>query len=87
MRGYQYTDVNGEVEFLTVFPGWYNGRVCHIHFQVFVSSAYSVVSQLGFNEAAKKMQFTLLIQHFIQMVQIQKQWQVMVFFQMGIHYK
>ena len=53
LRGYQYTDVNGEVEFLTVFPGWYNGRVCHIHFQVFVSSAYSVVSQLGFNEAAK----------------------------------
>lgn len=53
LRGYQYTDVNGEVEFLTVFPGWYNGRVCHIHFQVFVSSAYSVVSQLGFNEATK----------------------------------
>jgi protocatechuate 3,4-dioxygenase beta subunit len=53
LRGYQYTDVNGEVEFLTVFPGWYPGRVCHIHFQIFVSSAYSVVSQLGFNEAAK----------------------------------
>jgi protocatechuate 3,4-dioxygenase beta subunit len=53
LRGYQYTDVNGEVEFLTVFPGWYNGRVCHIHFQVFVSSAYSVVSQLGFNETTK----------------------------------
>jgi protocatechuate 3,4-dioxygenase beta subunit len=53
LRGYQYTDANGEVEFLTVFPGWYNGRICHIHFQVFVSSAYSAVSQLSFDVATK----------------------------------
>lgn len=48
LRGYQLTDVHGEVEFLTVFPGWYPGRICHIHFQVFVSSSYSAVSQLTF---------------------------------------
>lgn len=53
LRGYQYTDVNGEVEFLTAFPGWYNGRICHIHFQVYVSSAYSAVSQLSFDIATK----------------------------------
>jgi protocatechuate 3,4-dioxygenase beta subunit len=53
LRGYQYTDVNGEVEFMTVFPGWYNGRICHIHFQVYVSSAYSAVSQLSFDVATK----------------------------------
>ena len=53
LRGYQYTDANGEVEFLTVFPGWYPGRVCHFHFQVFVSSAYSVVSQFAFNDTPK----------------------------------
>ncbi|MEE2919519.1 MAG: hypothetical protein VYA72_04910 [Bacteroidota bacterium] len=44
-RGYQITDANGECEFVTIFPGWYNGRVTHVHFQVFVSSQYSVVSQ------------------------------------------
>ena len=49
LRGYQMTDSNGEVEFTTIFPGWYNGRICHIHFQVAVSSSYSAVSQLTFN--------------------------------------
>ena len=44
-RGYQITDDNGEVEFRLVFPGWYPGRVVHMHFQVFVSTQYSVVSQ------------------------------------------
>ena len=44
-RGYQITDENGECEFLTIVPGWYPGRVTHVHFQVHVSSAYSAVSQ------------------------------------------
>lgn len=54
LRGYQFTDVNGEVEFITIFPGWYPGRVCHIHFQVYVSSAYVAVSQLTFNQDQKQ---------------------------------
>ncbi|MEZ5173689.1 MAG: hypothetical protein R2850_09345 [Bacteroidia bacterium] len=49
LRGYQFTDVNGEVEFITIFPGWYQGRICHIHFQVYVSSQYSAISQLSFD--------------------------------------
>ena len=44
-RGYQFTDDNGECEFVTIVPGWYPGRVTHMHFQVYVSSAYSAVSQ------------------------------------------
>jgi protocatechuate 3,4-dioxygenase beta subunit len=34
LRGYQTTDANGTVEFLTVYPGWYQGRTVHIHFKV-----------------------------------------------------
>ncbi len=49
LRGYQMTDANGEVEFVTIFPGWYNGRVCHIHFQVYVSQNYAAISQLTFD--------------------------------------
>lgn len=49
LRGYQITDMNGDVEFTTIFPGWYPGRICHIHFQVFVNSAYSAVSQFTFD--------------------------------------
>ncbi len=53
LRGYQMTDANGEVNFVTIFPGWYTGRICHIHFQVYVSSVYAAISQLSFPIAAK----------------------------------
>ena len=53
LRGYQYADVNGEVNFINIFPGWYNGRICHIHFQVYVSSVYAAVSQLTYPIAEK----------------------------------
>ncbi|MBK7874059.1 MAG: protocatechuate dioxygenase [Saprospiraceae bacterium] len=53
LRGYQMTDANGEVNFITIFPGWYTGRICHIHFQVYVSSSYSAISQMTFDIATK----------------------------------
>ncbi|MBS1536708.1 MAG: T9SS type A sorting domain-containing protein [Bacteroidetes bacterium] len=53
LRGYQITDAFGEVEFITILPGWYNGRTCHIHFQVFVSSSYAAISQLTFDMQTK----------------------------------
>lgn len=53
LRGYQITNANGEVEFITIFPGWYPGRTCHIHFQVYVSSSYAAISQLAFIDSAK----------------------------------
>jgi hypothetical protein len=53
LRGYQITDANGEVNFTTIFPGWYNGRICHIHFQAYVSSVYAAISQLTYPIAEK----------------------------------
>lgn len=53
LRGYQMTDASGIVEFVTIFPGWYTGRICHIHFQVYVSSVYAAISQLTFPLAEK----------------------------------
>ncbi len=53
LRGYQMTDANGECEFITIFPGWYTGRICHIHFQCYVSSIYAAISQLTFPLATK----------------------------------
>lgn len=53
LRGFQMTDANGEVEFTTIFPGWYSGRICHIHFQVYVSSMYKAISQMTFPIAEK----------------------------------
>ncbi|MBK7223946.1 MAG: hypothetical protein WAS56_02705 [Saprospiraceae bacterium] len=53
LRGYQITDANGEVNFVTVFPGWYGGRIAHIHFKVSVSTSYAAVSQLTWDIAKK----------------------------------
>ncbi len=58
LRGIQMTDANGEVQFLTKFPGWYSGRVSHIHFQVFLSSVLQVTSQLTFPIAEKNQIYT-----------------------------
>jgi protocatechuate 3,4-dioxygenase beta subunit len=33
-RGIQLTDAAGAAEFRTIFPGWYTGRVVHIHAKV-----------------------------------------------------
>lgn len=58
LRGYQFTDANGISEFTTIFPGWYTGRICHIHFQVYVSSSYAAISQLSFDIAKKQAIYT-----------------------------
>lgn len=58
LRGYQMTDANGIVNFQTIFPGWYVGRICHIHFQVYVSSVYAAVSQLSFDIPTKNAIYT-----------------------------
>ncbi len=34
LRGYQLTDANGQVQFTTIYPGWYSGRTIHIHVRV-----------------------------------------------------
>ncbi|MGK6323422.1 intradiol ring-cleavage dioxygenase [Sphingomonas sp. DT-51] len=39
LRGVQVTDANGQVTFITIFPGCYDGRWPHIHFEVFSSLA------------------------------------------------
>ena len=34
LRGYQVTDDKGQVQFTTIYPGWYQGRTVHIHARV-----------------------------------------------------
>jgi len=38
LRGVQISDANGQVKFVTIFPGCYAGRYPHIHFEIFTSS-------------------------------------------------
>lgn len=37
LRGVQVTDANGQVTFTTIYPGCYDGRWPHMHFEVFSS--------------------------------------------------
>lgn len=59
LRGVQEADANGQVTFKTIYPGAYNGRWPHIHFEVFesMSNATSAgqvlaVSQIALTDAA-----------------------------------
>ncbi|MGC4128900.1 MAG: T9SS type A sorting domain-containing protein [Bergeyella sp.] len=49
LRGIQYTDSNGQVNFTTIYPGWYTPRTTHIHVQVYdASNTLILTTQLVF---------------------------------------
>lgn len=53
-RGVQYSDGNGQALFRTIYPGWYAGRITHIHFQVYLrglSTTVTATSQIAFPQA------------------------------------
>jgi protocatechuate 3,4-dioxygenase beta subunit len=50
MRGTQFANADGIVEFATTYPGWYRGRTTHIHFKVFLDQKTLLTGQLFFPE-------------------------------------
>ena len=51
LRGRQTTNTKGEVSFLSIFPGWYQGRAPHVHVEVLSASGSSLlVTQIAFPE-------------------------------------
>ncbi len=55
LRGYQVTDQNGIARFITIYPGWYQGRTVHIHFKIRTNptgeQGHEFTSQLYFDDA------------------------------------
>lgn len=51
LRGTQATGADGVAEFRTIFPGWYEGRVTHIHYKVFLDGEEALTSQVFFDDA------------------------------------
>lgn len=55
LRGYQITDERGEAKFLTIYPGWYEGRTVHIHVKVRTAPvarrSFEFTSQMYFDDA------------------------------------
>lgn len=60
LRGFQTTDEEGVVRFVTIYPGWYPGRTVHIHFKIRTNDkrAYEYTSQLYFDDALTDRVFT-----------------------------
>ncbi|MFZ6004614.1 MAG: intradiol ring-cleavage dioxygenase [Actinomycetota bacterium] len=54
LRGVQAADASGELEFITAFPGAYQGRWPHIHFEVFpnLAAAGDVDNQVATSQLA-----------------------------------
>src|SRR5436190_8648191 len=52
LRGAQTTDANGEATFVTIYPGWYQGRATHIHVKVHAGGNVVHTGQLFFDEAS-----------------------------------
>jgi len=50
LRGIQTTNSNGEVTFVTIYPGWYQGRATHIHVEVTINGVSRKVTQMAFPE-------------------------------------
>jgi protocatechuate 3,4-dioxygenase beta subunit len=55
LRGYQITDAAGGASFVTIYPGWYQGRTVHVHFKLrtepAADRALEFTSQLYFDDA------------------------------------
>ena len=62
LRGHQRTNAQGRAEFLTVYPGWYQGRTVHIHFKIRTdpeaARGHEFTSQLYFDDAFSDRVFT-----------------------------
>jgi Dioxygenase len=54
LRGAQVTNSSGIVEFLTIYPGWYQGRTVHIHAKVHLDKQTVLTTQLFFDEATQR---------------------------------
>lgn len=50
LRGLQVTNASGQCTFVTVYPGWYQGRATHIHVDVIVGGQRVKSTQMAFPE-------------------------------------
>lgn len=57
----QYTDTNGVAHFTTIYPGWYAGRITHIHFQIFLTNYGSTAKSTAISQIAFPAEITTAV--------------------------
>ncbi|HEY2582335.1 MAG TPA: hypothetical protein VGI43_11040 [Mucilaginibacter sp.] len=50
LRGYQKTDKDGVCRFKSIFPGWYTGRITHLHAKVHMEGGALLTTNLFFKK-------------------------------------
>lgn len=50
-RGIQLSDANGQVQFTTIYPGWYAGRAHHFHLRIYLNSVLTATTQIAFADS------------------------------------
>jgi protocatechuate 3,4-dioxygenase beta subunit len=59
LRGKQVTDSTGTATFLSVYPGWYNGRAPHMHLHIYNATGVSkLITQIAFTESVSNTIYT-----------------------------
>lgn len=58
LRGRQTTDSNGQVKFTSIYPGWYTGRLTHIHVQIYSGTKLLLTTQIAFPDAINQAVYT-----------------------------
>lgn len=53
LRGFQLTDAAGQCRFTAIFPGWYNGRLTHLHAKLFVGGALKQTTNFFYPKAVE----------------------------------
>lgn len=48
LRGYQHTDEHGVCRFHAIFPGWYDGRITHVHAKIHVDGQTKLTTNFFF---------------------------------------
>jgi protocatechuate 3,4-dioxygenase beta subunit len=54
LRGFQYTDAQGRATFKSIYPGWYSGRVTHLHGKVFIGGVQQDTTNFFFPKAIEE---------------------------------
>jgi protocatechuate 3,4-dioxygenase beta subunit len=53
LRGFQITDAHGEVTFKSIFPGWYSGRLTHLHGKIFLNGVQKDTTNFFFPKSVE----------------------------------
>ena len=65
LRGRQTTNSDGQVGFVSIFPGWYSGRAPHIHVHIFDSTGKSLlITQIAFPTSVCDVVYTTATQYY-----------------------